>query len=237
MPLRALLLAAALTVPAVPAAAQAVIRPEPAPARVAANEAWYRAGEPIRFRGELVYPGGAQVFFNAGVMVLAGEYRGVPLYVDPTVETNSIVYVPVGGGLMQPYERPRTGDLAGTSGSRTPSFPPETPSPVAEAPVPAGTAGVLPPGGVIAESALVRAAARPAGASRVITIAPNGTSRGRGVWIDWNGQSWRASGAAVRVGPQFVAIGTLNGRTVYRGADDRTIWIETVHGLASPWRR
>ena len=237
MPFRALLLTAVLLVPAAPAAAQAVIRPEPAPARVAGQEAWFRAGEAIRFRGELFYPGGAQVFFNPTVMVLAGEYRGVPLYVDPTVETNSIVYVPVGGGSMQPYERPRAGDLAGTSGSRTPSFPPETPSPVAEAAVPAGTTGVLPASEVAGASALARAAARTPTPSRVVTIAPSGTSRGRGVWIDWNGQAWRASGSPVRVGPQFVAIGTLNGRTVYRGADERTIWIETVHGLASPWKR
>ena len=72
--------------------------------------------------------------------------------------------------------------------------------------------------------------------SRVVTIAPS-ASRGRGMWLQWNGQAWRASGAAVRVGPQFVAIGTLNGRTVFRGPDgDGTIWVETAQGLASPWK-
>lgn len=237
MPIRALLLAAALVVPAASAAAQVVIRPERPPVRVAGQEAWYRAGEPITFRGDLFYPAGAQVFFNASVMVLAGEFRGVPLYVVPTVETDSLVYVPIGGGLMQPYERPRSGDLAGTSGSRTPSFPPETPSPVAEPVVPVGTAGLAPLPGPAGDSTLAAAAARTAPASRVITIAPSGTTRGRGIWIDWNGHSWRAAGGSVRVGPQFVAIGVFNGRTVYRGPDDRTIWVETVQGLATPWKR
>ena len=238
MPFRALLLAAVLGgVPAI-STAQAVIRPEREPARVAGQEAWYRAGQPILFRGELFYPAGAQIFFNASVMVLAGEYRGIPLYVDPTLETNSLVYLPIGNGIMQPYERPRAGDLAGTSGSRTPSFPPETPSPVAEATTPVGTAGVTPPPPPVGDATVGSAAATLGGAApaRTITIAPAGSTRGRGIWIDWNGQSWRSSGAAVRVGPQFVVIGTFNGRNVYRGPDDRTIWIETVQGLASPWR-
>ena len=238
MPFRALLLAAVLGGVPVISSAQVVIRPEREPARVAGQEAWYRAGHPILYRGELFYPAGAQVFFNATVMVLSGEYRGVPLYVVPTQETNSLVYVPIGNGLMQPYERPRTGDLAGTSGSRTPSFPPETPSPVAEGAVPVGTAGVIPPAPPMGDSPFAAAAtSRTPAASRVVTIAPQGTSRGRGIWIQWNGDAWRAAGAAVRVGPQFVAIGTLNGRTVYRGPDDRTIWIETAQGLAAPWRK
>ena len=39
------------------------------------------------------------------------------------------------------------------------------------------------------------------------------------------------------IGPQLTAIGTFNGRTVYRGTPDGTIWIETAQGLATPWRR
>src|SRR5688572_33397323 len=56
-------------------------------------------------------------------MVRVGHYNGVPLYADTTLEPHSIVFVPVGRGQMQPYERLRAGDLAGTSGSRLPSFP------------------------------------------------------------------------------------------------------------------
>lgn len=232
----ALLLACSLGVPAL-APAQVVIRPERPPARVAGQEAWYLAGEPLMFRGELYYPAGAQVFFDPSVMVFAGEYRGIPLYVDPTVETNSIVLLPIGSGLLQPYERLRTRDLAGTSGSRTPSFPPGTPSPIGEDSVAVGTSSVVPPPAPVGDATLAAAAARRTPAtSTVVTIAPAGTSRGRGIWVEWNGQSWRAAGSAVRVGPQLVPIGTFNGRTVYRGTAEDTIWIETIQGLAVPWK-
>ena len=235
MRLRALLVAAVLAAPAL-VEAQVVIRPEREPARVAGNEAWYRAGEPVTYRGELFYPAGAQVFFNASVMVLTGQYRGVPLYADPTIETGSIIYVPIGGGLMQPYERLRAGDLAGTSGSRAPSFPPETASALGQESVAVGTAGVL-PAPPVGERAATTAAPLVRAAPRVTTIAAS-ASRGSGIWVRWDGAAWRASGAAVRVGPQFVPIGTLNGRTVYRGPQgDGTIWIETAQGLASPWSK
>lgn len=240
MRFKALLLAVVLGAAPAAAAAQVVIRPEREPARVAGQLSWYRAGEPVMHRGELYYPAGSLVFFNPTVMVLAGEYRGVPLYVDPTIETGSVVLLPIGNGQMQPYERLRTGDLAGTSGSRSPSFPPETASALRDDTVAVGTTGLAPPAPPVGDTPLATAAARgaaPAAAATTI-IAPAGASRGRGIWIDWQGQSWRAAGGAVRVGPQLVPIGTLNGRTVYRGAEgDGTIWIETAQGLASPWRR
>ena len=240
MQFKALLLAVVLGAMPAAAAAQVVIRPEREPARVAGQQSWYRAGGPVMHRGELYYPAGALVFFNPTVMVLAGEYRGVPLYVDPTIETGSVLLLPIGNGQMQPYERLRTGDLAGTSGSRSPSFPPETASALRDDTVAVGTTGLVPPAPPVGDTPLATAAARGAApaASATTTIAPAGTSRGRGIWIDWQGQSWRAAGGAVRVGPQLAPIGTLNGRTVYRGAEgDGTIWIETAQGLASPWRR
>lgn len=233
---KALLAAAFLAATTLSATAQVVIRPEREPARVAGREAWYLAGEPVMFRGELFYPAGAQVFFNASVMVLAAEFRGVPVYVDPTVETGSIVYVPIGAGLMQPYERLRAGELAGTSGSRMPSFPPETPSPLEQGSVAVGTSGVAPAPPIGDAPAPAATIGRAAPVSRVTTIAPR-SSRGSGIWITWNGQAWRASGAAVRVGPQFVPIGSISGRTIYRGPQgDGTIWIESAQGLATPWR-
>lgn len=233
----ALLIAAALATLPAAAAAQVTMRPEREPARVAGQEAWYRAGEPVLYRTERFYPAGAQVFFNPTVMVLAGEFRGVPIYVDPTEEAGSIVYVPIGNGLMQPYERLRAGDLAGTSGSRTPSFPPETSSPLGES-VAVGTAGVMPPAPPVGDAALATpAVARARAAARMTTIA-SGSSRGRGIWIEWDGRAYRAAGGSVRVGPQLVPIGTFNGRTVFRGPEGgTTIWIETAQGLASPWRR
>jgi hypothetical protein len=53
-------------------------------------------------------------------------YEGIPLYEDSTLQPYSVVYAPIGRNLMRPYERRRTGPLAGTTGSRPPSFPIET---------------------------------------------------------------------------------------------------------------
>src|SRR5687768_7988743 len=145
MPFRALLVAVVLVASPSVAAAQALMRPEPAPTRVAGNEPWYRAGEPVLYRGEAFYPAGAHVFFNGNVMVLIGQFRGVPIYADPTIETGSIVYLPIGGGMMQPYEKLRAGELAGTSGSRTPSFPPAAATSLEPDPQVAGTTGVMIP--------------------------------------------------------------------------------------------
>lgn len=236
---RALLLAAVLAM-APDAAAQSVMRAEPVPGAVAGDTAWFRTGEPVLHRGERYYPGGAQTFFDGEIMVLVGEFRGVPLYADPTLETGSIVYVPVSGRLMQPYERLRAGELAGTSGSRTPSYPPETPSPVATSDEPV-TAARVPSPPMTTETGEVLPPAPRVGQrepTAVDIIAPDPGVRGRGIWIEWNGAAWSAAGPAVRIGPQFTAIGTFDGRTVYRGpGGTETIWIETAQGLATPWRR
>src|SRR5688572_21192025 len=116
-------LAAAITILlGVPAFAQVNSRPTEPPIVSAENDAWYRRGEPVVVSGEFYYAAGPIVFFNGDVMVRTAHYNGVPLYADTTLEPHSIVFVPVGRGMMQPYERVRAGDLAGTSGSRPPSF-------------------------------------------------------------------------------------------------------------------
>src|SRR5215204_4246847 len=133
-----------------PAAAQVQSRPTDPPLVTASNESWYVLREPVQFAGELYYPAGAAEFFNGNTMVRTGHYNGVPLYADSTVEPFSIILVPVDRGLMQPYERVRNRDLAGTTGSRPPSFPvhptPET-STVPAAGV-APTAAPQPPGAI-----------------------------------------------------------------------------------------
>ena len=112
-----------------PATAQVISRPTDPPIVTAENDSWYRLGEPIIFAGDVYYRAGAAVFFNGNTMVRTGHYNGVPLYADTTIEPYSIVYVPIGRGLLQPYERRRQGALAGTAGSRTPSFPAERVAP------------------------------------------------------------------------------------------------------------
>jgi hypothetical protein len=133
----------------VPAAAQITSRPTDPPLVTAVNESWYVNGEPIQFAGDVYYRAGAAVFFNGNSMVRSGHYNGVPLYTDTTVEPYSIVLVPISRGLMQPYEKRRTGDLAGTSGSRTPSFPSRTtPQSGVLAAAVAPTAPPVPPGAI-----------------------------------------------------------------------------------------
>jgi hypothetical protein len=103
--------------------AQVYYSPTAAPAVTAAGTHWYAAGDPIFYSGNFYYPTGPTVFFDGNVMDRTGNYYGVPLYEDATLEPYSIVYVPIGTTLMRPYERRREGELVGTVGSRMPSFP------------------------------------------------------------------------------------------------------------------
>jgi hypothetical protein len=105
------------------ASAQINLQPTPQPVVTAENETWYRAGEPVRFAGNLYYPAGPAIHFIGNEMVRSGFHQGVPLYSRTTIEPYSVVFVPVGGGMMQPYERRRSGELAGTSGSSVSSLP------------------------------------------------------------------------------------------------------------------
>jgi hypothetical protein len=125
MPGRLVSLALVLAVAGLPAyaAAQVIYQPQPAPLVNAETETWFMLGEPITFNGHFYYPAGARVFFDGLRMVRTGSYRGIPLYADATLEPFSKVFVPVSGGLLQPYERRRDGDLAGSVGSQAPSFP------------------------------------------------------------------------------------------------------------------
>ncbi len=95
----------------------------PAPQVTAAGADWQAQREPIYFAGNTYYPTGPNVFFDQWVMSRTGTYKGVPLYMDSTLQPYSIIYVPIGGNLLRPYERRRDGELAGTVGNRMPSFP------------------------------------------------------------------------------------------------------------------
>jgi len=109
---------ALLLIAATPAFAQVNSRPTDPPIVTAENESWYRQAEPLQFAGDLYYPAGARVFFNGNTMVRTGHYNGVPVYADTTLEPYSIVFVPISRGVMQPYERPRSGDLEPKEGGR-----------------------------------------------------------------------------------------------------------------------
>jgi hypothetical protein len=104
------------------ALAQIRLQPTPAPTVTAETETWYQTGEALQFAGNVYYPAGAAIHFLPDEMVLSGLYRGIPLYSRTTIEPYSVVFVPLAGGRMQPYERRRAGDLVGTTGSSVPSL-------------------------------------------------------------------------------------------------------------------
>jgi hypothetical protein len=232
-------------------AAQVQSRPADPPVVTAANEAWYQQRTPIDFAGDVYYRAGAAVFFDGNTMVHAGYYNGVPVYVDSTMEPYSVVLVPVRRGWMQPYERIRRGGLAGTTASRTPSFPvravadgavpleaPMAPTqvlqePIASIGVPARSAEP------VATSGALPAPAQPA--SRPITpmssaVRPEGND---GVWIHYQGTRWVSAGPAVPLRPsEFRAVGTYDGFPVFvrNGDESKTIYLPTRAGLAAPYR-
>lgn len=254
-----------IVIAATPALAQVQSRPTDAPVVTAANESWYVNGEPLQFAGDLYYPAGATVFFNNNTMVRSGNYNGVPLYTDTTIEPYSIVYVPIQRGLMQPYERPRQGGVAGTVASRTPSFPVR----ISSATGSLGSFGVL-------QQAAVAPTALPApiGAINVYTSEPpaptvlpvvaplavttsaNATAQlttdtgmtfatiGRptsndGVWIRYLGEKWVSAGPAVPITPEtFRVVGSYEGFPVFAREDgsEQVIYVPTRGGLAAPYR-
>jgi hypothetical protein len=95
----------------------------PAPEVTAAGAVWQVNSVPIVVDGLVYYPTGGFRMFDGQVMAHVGLFEGVPIYADATIEPGSVVYVPVGRDRMREYERRRNGELAGTTGSRVPTFP------------------------------------------------------------------------------------------------------------------
>ena len=126
------------------ASAQSSLQSTPAPTVTAENEPWYLSGGPVAYGGSIYYPAGAAIHFVRDEMVPTGTFGKIPVFVRTTQEPGSVIYVPLAGGVMRPYERRRTGDLAGTTGSSAPSFVVALPSEAAAPTPPAAT----PPAGV-----------------------------------------------------------------------------------------
>jgi hypothetical protein len=106
---------------------QISIQPTSPPTVTAETESWYLMNEPVLFAGNTYYPSGPAIHFLPNEMVLSGLFRGIPVYTRTTIEPYSLVFLPIAGGMVRPYERRRSGDLAGTTGSSVPSLPVEIP--------------------------------------------------------------------------------------------------------------
>jgi hypothetical protein len=247
--------------------AQVTLLPTPPPQVTAANASWQLRAEPIFYGGDFYYPTGPNVFFDGNVMRRTGVYQGVSLYEDGTLEPYSIVYAPVGNNLMRPYERRRAGELAGTVGSRTPSFPIERD---VEASAASGRFGIPPAGERVYRTAADVAPSQ-RGAGSLVCCAcipttpcvPNiasgsqaeggrpfaptsiqsipGPTSNDGIWVEFNGSRWSSRGSAVAFDPnQFTVAGMYRDVPVYqrRGGSDREIFIPSVAGgLLAPFQR
>jgi hypothetical protein len=243
---------------AVPARAQVQSRPTDPPIVTADNESWYQLREPVQFAGDVYYPAGPAQFFNGNTMVRTGHYNGVPLYADTTIEPYSIVYVPVRRGLMQPYERLRRGDLAGTTGSRTPSFPVSAvpdrgmpaaaPVPPTSLPQPIGAVSAFTSdlGDPVAAHQTFVEAATSAPSVRTVVLPreqPVATlmrpESNVGVWIQFKGRRWLSAGAAVVLSDtEFAQTGDYAGFPVFtrRNVREDTIYVPSRGGLVAPYR-
>jgi hypothetical protein len=231
-----------------PAFAQLTVRDTRPPAVTADSESWYQSGTPITYEGDYYYPAGPKVHFIPSEMVRTGHFRGIPLYARTTIEPYSIVFVPVAGGMMQPYERRRDGELAGTEGSTAPSFPI---APASESSLDEDTGPAQAPGPPVfvgfaknKEEQLSRVP-QPAGTSGLTTnvettpptsgdrlpvaqrrIRPRADSP-NGIFIQYENARWFSSGPPVDFdSSRFVRSGEMDGFPVYR---DRTGTGSTIY--------
>jgi hypothetical protein len=197
-----------------PARAQGNVNwtPTPAPAATASGAAWQVDRDPVFFAGDWFDPDGSTVFFNGSVMIQSSSYRGVPLYVDATVDTYSAVYLPIGGHLMRTYTRrlnPRADRAAALREE------------------PAVSTTVAPD---------TTAASR----ARVSVVkSANRRPTGEGIWIEFGGARWYSAGPAVTYSAgRFMLVGRSRGFPVYRentGTASRVYIPATPDGLLAPY--
>ena len=239
---------------ATPAFSQALTRPTPPPLVTAESERWYLDGEPITHAGNLYYPAGAQTFFNPNEMVRSGFHLGIPVYTRTTMEPFSVMYVPVGRGLMQPYERRRDRELTGTAGSRpssliTPYDPASAADLLPQSPAPPSRPPIVLPRDYVEEGATGLAgtparddaADRPAGTAgadvpryRPMHTRIGGRPTGiNAVYVVIDGQRWYSTGRSVEIeAGRMARIGEYKGFDVWAEGSGRarTLYIAVAQG-------
>jgi hypothetical protein len=213
----------------------------------AANESWYLLREPVQFAGDLYYPAGAAVFFNGNTMVRSGHYNGVPLYADATVEPFSMVLVPAGRGLMQPYVRPRPASPTVLMAAVAPTALPVSPGAISVyTPESDRAAGVGAPSvarrdanvaltDVIGTTRYAAAPLRPT----VPVVSVRRPESNDGVWIMFGGEKWVSAGAAIPGGAaDLMQVGEYAGFPVFAGRHltQEVIYLPSRAGLMAPYR-
>jgi len=176
----------------------------PAPEVTAADAEWQVASDPIVVQGLLFYPTRETRMFDGQIMAQIGVYERVPVYADVTLEPFSIVYVPIGSQRMRTYERKREGELAGTTGSRTPSFPVDVASPTTAEARPIATAGSIAPtvdrdaAPAPIERGLPPSSSSASRRARIETIPTPRSATRNGIWIEFCGAPPTAEPASPR---------------------------------------
>jgi hypothetical protein len=217
------------------AQAQVIWQPTPAPLVTAENTTWFLRGDPVEWNGDLFYQDGVPRFFNAYEMVRSGVFRGVPLYSDTMLEPNSVVFVPLPGGRMQPYRRRPLPQNIGTlpaaenaglnQASAAPTFAPayELPSP-AEPMVlrSVGTVGRSVP--LVTVTPVVSTVQPPVGVNNI--------------WVNFDGRSWYLAGKPVGYdASRLTQVGTYYGWSVYRlDNDPARIYIPSRPGILAAYK-
>ena len=187
-------------------------------------------------------------------MVLSGFFRGVPLYTRTTIEPYSIVFLPVAGGLMRPYERRRSGDLAGTTGSSAPSLPVEIPTALSPAtriqaagPPFVETQGVVsqsqstepmtPASGAVDDRAPAASTSPGTGTIGRLTASRKAKQVGRppanSVYVEFNNQRWYSSAPPASIDAGTLRrVGEWHGFPVYTSprTGPATIYIPVAEG-------
>jgi len=230
----------------------------PPPTVNAASTDWQIHSDPIVVSGIVYYPTRGFRMFDGQVMAQVGLFDRVPVYADTTLEPYSVMYVPIGGARMREYERRRDGELAGTTGSRTPSFPVAVATERAPfEPAPGNNGAAIDAANVRTDTAVVGTAApvAPAAPNAVGTVGAPDRSRPRhsliesiarpsdvnGVWLEFDGARWYADGPAATFSPdRFEPVGDYRGFAVYRERAGRKneIWISIVKdGPVAPYGR
>ena len=243
-----------------PATAQIADYPTPPPAVTAESEDWYAAGGPIAFGGIVYYPSGPVRHFDRNEMVQAGQFEGIPVYIKTTREPRSVIFVPLTGGLVRPYEQRRSGDLAGTTGSVPPRYPvvlpaeerreiggrmPRAAAPPTGVPVSAfGTQSAAPADAMGRGEAPATTRAEEEAPEflpdvpRHVRIGPRPTGL-NGIFVEFAERRWFAAGSAVPLEPAFRQVGEYAGFPVFAAGDrPDVIYLPVVsgnQGLVTPY--
>jgi hypothetical protein len=163
--------------------------------------------EPVVLGGAAYYPSGPTVFFDGAVMVRAGSYKGVSVYVDPTRDPYNVVYVPMANKLMRPYERPAADRTADTIVPPPPSAPVET--------------ELLEPDIAVKEAPADYAPAPAQSRSPASYTASSRAGDNRGFWIAFDGRVWVLAERQPIVARDLVPSGNYYGFPVYRHRSNR----------------